>query len=334
MSDSGGGSFPNREHYLKASLIGGGAAAVLSLVPVINWLNMFFFALVIVGGAIGVYWAQKKSGSIEVLEGATIGALSGLVCGLILFVLGFCGVSAFSLLVVPDMSSHETKEFMTIMTAAMGLSCCGSFTVYPVFAGLGGLIATLIWPPDAQAAAGPKAEPTPEQRAKRKKMMQIVGATLAGCLVLCLIFCGISGYLVYLQSRDPEDTAGQEAVVETPIQVGQPQTFEIPPAGTTDWTDYGIWIVSDDGDLPVTLFSLEGRIGCRQNYGYGASREPFMSQMYTYRGRDDGEPSWALVDTTYSYSDNGISCAFQVDELPTGVSRARIVVTRVERPFD
>lgn len=335
MSDNGGGSFPNREHYLKASLIGGSAAAVLSMVPVINWLNFFFFALVIAGGAIGVYWAQKKSGTIEALEGSVIGALSGVVCGGIVFALGFCLVSGMSLLVLPDMSSHEAEEFTMMMTMGMGFSCCASFTIYPVFAGLGGLIGTLIWPADkASGGAGPKPEPTPEQLAKRKKMLQIVGATLGGCLLVCMILCGISGYLVYLQSRDPEDTAGQDAIVETDVRVGEQQTFEIPAPGTTEWTDYGIWLVSNDGDLPAALYTLDGRIGCRQNYGYGSDRDPYLSSMTAYRGRDEGEPSWVLVDTTYSYSDNGISCVFQVNELPSGVSSARIVVTRVERPFD
>jgi len=316
-------------------LIGGGAAAVLSLVPVINWLNMFFFALVIIGGGIGVYWAQKKSGTIEALEGSVIGALSGVVCGAIVFLLGFCLVSGFSLLVLPDMSGREAREYTMLMTAGMGFSCCGTFTIYPVFAGLGGLIATLIWPPSQEGAGGgPKPEPTPEQLAKRKRMFQVVAATLGGCMLLCMVFCGISGYLVYLQSRDPEDTAGEEALVQIQVQVGQRQTFDIPAPGTSEWTDYGIWLVSNDGDLPVSLYSLDGRIGCRQNYGYGASREPFMSSMYTYRGRDDGEPAWTLIDTTYSYSNNSISCAFRVEELPAGVSSARIVVTRVHRPFD
>lgn len=327
------GTFQNRDHYLKAALIGGTAAALLSITPIINWLNFFFFALVIAGGAVSAYWVQKRTGTVEPLEGSVIGALSGIVCGLVLFALGMCMSTGFALLIMPEMSDRESREFSMMLAMLLSGSCCMSLTIYPLFAALGGLITPLIWPPTQGPAGAPKAEPTPEQLLRRKKVMRITLGSLGGCLGLLLLFCVVSGYLAYLQSRGPEDTAGEDAVVEAPVVLGERITLTIPPSGQTS-TQYGIWLVADEA-LPSSMYDLQGEIGCRESYGYyGEDSDPYLSSIYSYYSEDDGEPAWHHLRSEYVFSSEGSRCVVVINQLPAGVTGARIVVTRLHEPSD
>jgi len=322
----------NREHYLKAAVLGGAVSTVLSLTPVINWLNLFFFCLIMFGGGISVYWVQKKTGTVDSVEGALLGGLAGLMVGVFYAVLGFCGVSVASAVLIPDMRSSEVDEFITIMVLFMTAMCGFGFTVYPMMSALGGLIATLIWPPNGGEAAPSKPkELTPEEAAKRKTMIRIVLGSLSGCLVLVCVFCGFAGYLAYLEERDPQDTAGDAEVVSSPLAVGERMVIEIEPtdSGTVR---YAVWLVAES-ELPSAIYDLDGRIGCRANMGYG-SRPPYMRNIYTYRGPDEGEPEWLFLDDQTAYGGDPVTCHVRINALPEGVSNARIVVTKVSRPSD
>ena len=340
---------PNRQHYLKAAMIGGGAAALLSVFPLTFWLNMFFSCLVIAGGVLAVQNVQSKTGTVETGEAGIIGALSGVACGLFLFMVGFCGFSLLGVIVLPDASRHNTEEFMTMFTIVNGAMCCSGVTMYPMLGAVGGFIGGMIWPAQkAGAGAGASApgavagapgvparkpEPTPEEREKRKKMIRIALGTVGGCLALMAGLCGFGFYLAYLESRDPDDTAGEEAVVETPLTPGEPATFEIAGTGSYETARYGIWLVADD-DLPDSLaYSLEGRMGCHEVRPYGGS-EPNLHSIYSYHGPDDGEPSWMYLDSEYAWSGDPMRCAVMIESLPPGVSNPRIVVTKLSRPSD
>ena len=226
--------------------------------------------------------------------------------------------------------SGDSREFTVLMMGMLTATCCSAFTLYPVFSGLGGLIATLIWPPTATAGGEPKGEPTEADIARRKKMMRVTLGSLGGCLGLLGLLCVVTGYLAYLQSRGPEDTAGEEAVVSANVVVGERATLEIPSSGQRH-TEYGIWLVADD-DLPP-MYELEARVGCRQHYGYSPDREPYLSRVYRST-RDPGEPAWMLLDTEYSYGEGGSTCIVEVTALPSGVTNPRVVVTRLHEPSD
>lgn len=325
-----GGSFRNREHYFKASMIGGGVAAVLSVTPIINWLNLFFLALVILGGGLATYWVQKKTGSVDAMEGAAIGALAGVVCGLLLFALGMCLSTGFAFTVLPDMSRRESREFTVILMGLLSSSCCLSFTLYPLFSALGGMITPLIWPPTEGPAAQPKGEPSEEDKARRKKMMRAVLGSLGGCLGVTMLFCVVSGYLAYLQSRGPEDTAGEEAIVSAPVVVGERITLQI-PAVERDHTEYGVWLVADD-PLPA-MYGLEGRIGCRDLTYYSGDGDPYMGRIY-HTAPDASEPSWLFLEPEYVYGRGGSRCVVEIEHLPAGVTNPRIVVTQLHEPSD
>ncbi len=327
----------NREHYLKAALLGGGVSGVLSMIPVINWLNLFFFCLVVVGGVASVYWVQKKTGTVDAMEGAVIGALGGVVHGVLYLVFGFCGVSVLSAVTLPDMPSSQVEEFVGVMAASMGAMCCLSFTIYPLMSGLGGLLAASIWPPGAQGAvgaaggAGDRREPTEADIAKRKKVTKIVLGLLGGGLLLMALFCGLAGYLFYLEERGPMDTAGDEEIVSRAVVPGELMVIEI--GETSGTARYGLWFVSDD-ELPPSLFEIEGRSGCRVNYSYGGAREPSLLPIMGYMGPDEDEPRWLFFDSVTSYGGDSVTCYVRIDTLPEGVSNPRISVTKVTRPSD
>lgn len=61
----------------KSILIGGTAAGVLSLIPFINLLNLFFMLWMGVGGAITVYLLQREYKQVKNPEALLTGALSG-----------------------------------------------------------------------------------------------------------------------------------------------------------------------------------------------------------------------------------------------------------------
>lgn len=71
----------------KSILIGGTAAGILSLIPIINLLNLFFMLWMALGGAVTVYLliqANKPARQIKAGDALLSGALSG-VWGCILF---------------------------------------------------------------------------------------------------------------------------------------------------------------------------------------------------------------------------------------------------------
>jgi ammonia channel protein AmtB len=67
----------------KSILMGGIAAGIISLIPVINFLNVFFMMWMGVGGAISVYLLLKENKEIKTSDAVLTGALSGVTGGVI-----------------------------------------------------------------------------------------------------------------------------------------------------------------------------------------------------------------------------------------------------------
>lgn len=340
MSTDAGGSLPNRAHYLRAAVIGGAVSALLSVIPIISWLNFFFGCLIVAGGVLSAQQLQAKTGTVEPMEGGVVGALSGFVCGMIIFALFSCLMTVFGAVLLPDAGHRTTEEFLTFCAAVLGGSCCFTIIGYPVLGGIGGVIGTFIWPAQnattgapgpGPAGTGPTG-PSPEAVAKRQKMIRIVLGSVGGCFAVMVGICGFLGYLAYLEERDPDDTAGQAAIAEANVVVGTTTLVEIPGTGSYASARYGVWLVADD-DLPPSMYTVDGRLGCAEVRPYG-SNETYMRDIYSYRGPDSGEPSWLFLDSEYMYGGYPVRCEILINTLPAGVQNPRIVVTRLERPSD
>jgi len=63
----------------KSIFIGGGAAGILSIFPVVNLLNLFFMLWIVVGSLLTVYLLCKENGQLRKGDAILAGALSGLV---------------------------------------------------------------------------------------------------------------------------------------------------------------------------------------------------------------------------------------------------------------
>ncbi len=144
----------------KSIFIGGTAAGVVSLLPFINILNLFFMMWMGVGGCLAVYLLKRDSKSHEIKTGEALltGALSG-VCGCtILGVFLFIAVSrvspdrfakAASLLRVfyPDIQEEVASLLQGGRLKVLFLLVFAVMMVFSIISGaVGGLIAKSISP--------------------------------------------------------------------------------------------------------------------------------------------------------------------------------------------
>lgn len=318
----------NRQHYGLAVLAGAAAAAILSVTPILSFLNIFFFFWIWVGGAIAVAIVQNKTKTVEVGEGAVIGAITGLVAGLMMFLLFSCLATLGAIVVLPDASHREEEELLIFCAIALASSCGMSLFVYPLLGAGGGAIGAMIVSADPAAVAGtPGTPPTPAelaaQAARRGQAMRIGGAGCAVMILAASCCCCSGGYLFHLEELDAEDTAGSAEVVSVPIVSGQPGELVIP--ASSEPPRYAIWLVGD-GPLPPGL-DVGGRRGC-DTYG-----EVYMRTISTYRGPDASHPEWMFLDFEYLDRNRVATCRHEIT-LSQPVPGARLVVTRLTRPSD
>ncbi|MAT39547.1 MAG: hypothetical protein CL946_08070 [Ectothiorhodospiraceae bacterium] len=99
---------------LPSVLIGGGAIALISIVPVLNWVNCLCCAGVMAGAVFGVWYYKRdypKSLPFGPKQGAIIGSLSGLVGGILYAILETIWIGLFM--------SPEEMDFAEIWEEAM-----------------------------------------------------------------------------------------------------------------------------------------------------------------------------------------------------------------------
>lgn len=65
----------------KSIFLGGGAAGILSIFPVVNLLNLFFMLWIALGSALTIYLLGKENRELGKGDAFLAGALSGLVAG-------------------------------------------------------------------------------------------------------------------------------------------------------------------------------------------------------------------------------------------------------------
>lgn len=156
----------NKQHYIPWVLIFGAGSGVLSIIPIINWLNCLFCGWMLLGAMFAVkVISDKANATIEPGEGAIIGLFTGLVTGVI-----YGGVS--SLLVGAQAGQMEQimRQFgggglsMGVGGIVMMTLCIGVI-VFPIFGALGGLIGSAVFkkntpyggPPPGGGYGGPPA---------------------------------------------------------------------------------------------------------------------------------------------------------------------------------
>jgi hypothetical protein len=82
----GGGTVPNK---LKPAIIGGAIVGILSAIPFVNWANICCCLWAVLGGVIASYLYIKASPTpVSAGEGATLGALAGIVGAVIYIIIG------------------------------------------------------------------------------------------------------------------------------------------------------------------------------------------------------------------------------------------------------
>ena len=67
----------------KSIFLGGGAAGILSIFPIINLLNLFFMFWIALGSVLTIFLLSKENRQLSRGDGLLAGALSGLVSGTI-----------------------------------------------------------------------------------------------------------------------------------------------------------------------------------------------------------------------------------------------------------
>lgn len=63
----------------KSIFLGGGAAGILSIFPVVNLLNLFFMLWIVLGSALTIFLLSKENRQLSKGDALLAGALSGLV---------------------------------------------------------------------------------------------------------------------------------------------------------------------------------------------------------------------------------------------------------------
>jgi hypothetical protein len=150
----------------KSIFLGGGAAGILSIFPVVNLLNLFFMLWIAVGSALTIFLLCKENGALGKGDSLLAGALSGLVGGGIfaflslVTILGITQEQLESLLekakaIAPLLDANMTRtlqnsQFKVIMV----LSICLFVFMAIVVGAIAGIIARKFFSRPAESAHG------------------------------------------------------------------------------------------------------------------------------------------------------------------------------------
>jgi len=148
----------NKEFYLKAALIGGCIGGFLSVIPIVNLLNVICCLWVIIGGVVAVYILTTSApGLVTYGNGAVVGLLAGtiagVICGVINLLLNIAGLGTGMAYLerFADRLPPQFQEYLgmaTTATVGIGMIIVGLFfsiIIYAIFGTLGGVIGTAIF---------------------------------------------------------------------------------------------------------------------------------------------------------------------------------------------
>lgn len=137
---------------LKPAGIAGGIMGFVGSIPGLNCLNVFCCLLVVVGGAGAAYLLKKKHPKLELVDGAAVGALSGIAYAVVATVFGtifslimtavfgtaFAPMSMMDQGFAGPMQGMGMSAASTLVGAVIGFVF--SIVINPIFGAVGGVL--------------------------------------------------------------------------------------------------------------------------------------------------------------------------------------------------
>lgn len=145
----------NTRSLLITSLIGGLVTTALCNIPVLNLVNCLLCAGFWAGALLAVWLYRRSHGPLTLVQGALLGAVTGVWAGLIGFALSFFNLAGAGGLVdsvrglVPPEALTDVEKILSGPTAIL-FNLMGVFTNI-VLGTLGGVLGALIFKPRARA---------------------------------------------------------------------------------------------------------------------------------------------------------------------------------------
>ncbi len=138
----------HRAHYVGPVVVGGVVAGILSSIPLVNYCNAIFCMWNLVGSGLAVYLVMRRTGvhRIEPLEGAAIGALAGLVSGVIFGLLAtlitaFFGLTGIAAALDGNSEAAQGAGFFVVLGLGFFF---GGLVLYGAFGALGGVLGAVV----------------------------------------------------------------------------------------------------------------------------------------------------------------------------------------------
>jgi hypothetical protein len=137
----------NTRHLLIGSLIGAAVSLVLANVPVLNLVNCLLCAGFWGGPLLGVWYYKRQAGTMTLGQGVAVGALAGLLAGVIGFLLSFVGLAGIQAVaqsyarLAPEGAGIEQP----LALAEASLLNLGGIVFEIILGAIGGLIGGVIW---------------------------------------------------------------------------------------------------------------------------------------------------------------------------------------------
>ena len=187
-------------------------------------------------------------------------------------------------------------------------------------------------PPNPNAGAPPPAE---SKSGKVLKTLAILGCLgFLGCI---LSVCGGIGYLFYLEESVTYGEPTEDEIVKKKVKMEEPFDFDFTWNGV-NYAGHDVWLVIEgkrDGDD----FEVEGAVGCSR-YGDPSPRTFKLALkdygVARYKKTKKGKfTAWFKVYDEYSRArSTPYTCKGVAKATKGSVSKARVVVTRRQRPSD
>ncbi len=129
---------------IKPALIAGVIAGILSVIPIINFVNCICCGWIVIFGFVSVYLLKKDIKTVEPIDGAIVGALTGLIAFVVVTIIKILFTSLF----VGSTGMSGSMEYMELNAFVSGayllMSGVMRIIIFPIFGAFGGIIGVVI----------------------------------------------------------------------------------------------------------------------------------------------------------------------------------------------
>lgn len=129
---------------IKPALIAGVIAGILSVIPIINFVNCICCGWIVIFGFVSVYLLKKDIKTVEPIDGAIVGALTGLIAFVFVTIIGILFTSLF----VGSTGMYRSMEYMELNAFVSGtylfFQGVMRIIIFPIFGAFGGIIGVVI----------------------------------------------------------------------------------------------------------------------------------------------------------------------------------------------